>query len=202
MHSPSEQEPRGGGLDLARSYVVFALVVQLLWLLYMTTRDLAGLEKIAGFYGARLPALVPALCGPLGWALVAVLTLLAMDAVRKLRVAPAYALAIHALVTSIAFGLFTWQTESTVFRMAASMANPQPVLPALAPSHDECATWLRHKYELLARESAYEVQEPSEGSILDCRQHLGRDELACGLRAESIEDLIECADDSNPGKVL
>jgi hypothetical protein len=133
---------------------------------------------------------------------VAVLAALGVDAVRKLRVAPAYALAIHALVTSIAFGLFTWQMEATVFRMAASMASPQPALPASAPSHDECATWLRDEYELLARESAHEPQEPSEGAILDCRQRLRSDELACGLAAKSTEDLFECADGSGQSKVL
>ena len=165
MQSASEPESQVRGLDVARSYIVFTLVVQLLWLLHMTTRDLVGLETVGGTYGVAIPGLVAVLCGPLGWALLAVLAALGVDAVRKLRVAPAYAL-------------------------------------ASAPSHDECATWLRHKYDLLARESAYQPHEPSEGSILDCRQRLHREELACGLAAKSTEDLFECAEGSGHSKVL
>lgn len=185
------------------SYLKLALNVQGLWLSYATLFHLALLERLAGFTGVELPAFVALLCGPAGWALVAVSSLLVVHSTRRRPFVPAYPLAVYALLTAGAFSLFTWEVEATLFRTAAAIAGElPPALPESAPSDAQCAAWLRHRYELMAEGSAFQVQEPSSAAVLDCRLHRSPEELACGLQATALEDVLQCAARFEHGAVL
>ncbi|MCG8588880.1 MAG: hypothetical protein MJE66_06275 [Proteobacteria bacterium] len=205
--SDQESEP-APNRRLTKAYVGCVLVLQILWLWHVVSRDMSGLETAPPPYGMPVPSFLGLIFGGLGSALAAVLTLLALDVLRRRDLIQAYALAVYAAVTLVATGVFAWQMEVSVFRMARVLSGeleiPEPPLPASAPSEAECLRYIQHVNAVVARERGIEL-DPDAEMVRGCRATRRREELECYLAADSIAGLTECGEqggsppDPDPG---